>query len=67
MDNENNFQTLLNEKNETSINIYVLIHFSSCVNEFPASIFRDLMFSVSLGLRRIQLSDLAYNWPLCGI
>ena len=39
----------------------VLIHFVSCVNHFPVSVSRDLTFSVSLGLRIIQLFDLAYR------
>ena len=38
---------------------YVLIDFVSCVNQFPASISCNLIFSVSLGLRKIQLFDLA--------
>ena len=33
----------------------VLIHFISCVNKLPASVSRDLMYSVSLSLPRIQL------------
>ena len=46
----------------------VVIHFISCVNQFPANASRDLMLFVSLSLRRIQLFDLAYrlaDWPLC--
>ena len=39
----------------------VLIHFVSCVNQFPVSISRNLIYSVSLGLRKIQLFDLAYR------
>ena len=39
----------------------VLIHFVSCVNQFPLSISRNLVFSVSLGLHKIQLFDLAYR------
>ena len=38
----------------------VLIHFNSCVNRFPSSVFRDLMLSMALGLQRIQLSGLKY-------
>ena len=48
----------------------VLIHFVSCVNQFLVSISRNLIFSVSLGLRKIQLSDLAYrlaDLPLRGM
>ena len=33
----------------------VLIHFVSCANQFPVNISRNLTFSVSLGLRKIQL------------
>ena len=45
----------------------VLIHFVSCVNQFSASISHNLIFSVTLGLSKIQLSDLPYGlaeWPL---
>ena len=48
----------------------VLIHFVSCVNQFLVSISRNLIFSVSLGLRKIQLLDLAYrlaDLPLRGM
>ena len=49
----------------------VLIHLISCVNQFPASVTRNLMFSVSLGFRKIKLSDLPYRlvvvWPLFGM
>ena len=48
----------------------VLIHFVSGVNQFLVSISRNLIFSVSLGLRKIQLSDLAYrlaDLPLRGM
>ena len=41
--------------------VSVSIHFVSCVNQFPISISRNLMFPVSLGLRKIQLFDLAYK------
>ena len=39
----------------------VLIHLLSCVNQFRLSISRNLIFSVSLGLRKIQSFDLAYR------
>ena len=49
---------------------FVLVHFISRVNQFPLSISRNLIFSVPLGLHKIQLFDLAYrptDWPLRGI
>ena len=39
----------------------VLIHFVSCVNQFPVSISRNLIISVSLGLRKNQSFDLVYR------
>ena len=39
----------------------VLIHFISCVNKLPASVSRDLTYSVSLSLPRIQLPDLIHR------
>ena len=39
----------------------VLIHFVSCFNQFPVSISGNLIFSISLGLRKAQLFDLAYR------
>ena len=39
----------------------VLIYFIFCVNKLPASASRDLMYSVSLSLRRIQLPDLSHR------
>ena len=45
----------------------VLIWFDFLLTEFPLSISRNLILSVSLGLREIQLFDLAYkmtDWPL---
>ena len=91
-DNENNFQTLINENNKTCCFCRIMIRgedhlyelfwniywrlilcwfiFTSCVNQFPANASCDLTFSVSLGLCRIQLSDLAYrlaDWTLCGM
>ena len=38
----------------------VLIHFVSSISQVPVSISRNLVFSVSLGLLKIQLFDLAY-------
>ena len=40
---------------------FVLIHFVSCVNQFPVSVSCHFIFSVSLGLRKIQLLELAYR------
>ena len=38
-----------------------LIHFLSYINQFPVRVSRDFMSSVSMGLGRIQLSDLIYR------
>ena len=38
-----------------------LIHFLSYINQFPVKVSRDFMSSVSMGLGRIQLSDLIYR------
>ena len=48
----------------------VLIHFVSCISQFPLSISRNLIFSVPLGLRKIHLFDWACrltDWPLRGM
>ena len=48
----------------------VFINFVSCVTQFPVSISRNLIVSVSLGLRKIQLFHLAYrltDWPVRGM
>ena len=50
--------------------VSVLIHFVSCVNQFPLSISHNLISSVQLGLHKIKLFDLAYrlaDWPLRGM
>ena len=41
--------------------VSVLMDFVSCVNQFPVSISCNLIFFVSLGLRKIHLFDLAYR------
>ena len=48
----------------------VLIHFISCLSKLPASASHNLMYSVSLSLRRIQLPDLTHrlgDWHFCGM
>ena len=48
----------------------VLISFCYFLTQFPLSISSNLILSVSLGLRKIQLFDLAYkltDWPLLGM
>ena len=49
------------------IDCFCVDSFCFLVNHFPLSISRNSIFCVSLGLRKIQLFDLAYklaDWPL---
>ena len=51
----------IDDKKEKVKNLFCVDSFVSCVIQFPISVSRDLIFSVSLGLRIIQLFDLAYR------
>ena len=51
----------IEDKKEKVKNLFCVDSFVSCVIQFPVSVSRDLIFSVSLGLRIIQLFDLVYR------